>query len=548
MPPQSPKYKPPDLDKVIPRRITRDLVLKAIYGEDKRAHPRRARVGPTEKSPDDVVQSPDNEDSPQSLKEIRDWLNTLADREQQANVYTPEYNIAKDPFRRAWSSGTHPRMNFEPLKRIRREGFRSTKFDDILGPIREKLNSEHTPLTEPKEEAYGDLEKLLRKWNAKCLGPDEKPEERGRLLAALAEHRRTKPKAMVGDISKDLLDLSTLELREALHVFRPETASFKDQSVYSLLVALVVNMGVADPDIRDDLELKDGAYRTLLMEVQWRLEPKVENVFKETLKEQMKQARRRKDTKELDRLEVEKQQVNMEKFQKGCQKLKDDLTVARRDLHRKTLKALKESTIWHRALLTSSGVLRTPNLPEMYGHCEEYEMEMPNLIQIQEDILQDVYEKAVCKTYKSGANGKSINVLREISDRCYIRVRKMSALDIKDETQREQVKTQRLAHPGTADIMVKVQVDNEILLNTYREVVDRVSGFEEPMEKIYEAALGKFSIYSAFYNVLVEAAEKEKERQQKEKAKRAKRAKQKKADEGFWESLVRRCIVGISNV
>jgi ATPase subunit of ABC transporter with duplicated ATPase domains len=81
-------------------------------------------------------------------------------------------------------------------------------------------------------------------------------------------------------------------------------------------------------------------------------------------------------------------------------------------------------------------------------------------------------------------------------------------------------------------------VDNEILLNTYREVVDRVSGFEEPMEKIYEAALGKFSIYSALYNVLVETAEKEKERQQKEKEEaKAKREKQKKADEDFWESL-----------
>lgn len=481
--PQSPRYRPPGLNRVVPRRVTRALVWKILYGDDI-DHDLDDMPSVKPASSEEVMEvyaSPAEDELPE-LEDMRKQLAALADQEQMAIDWSPEYSNEQ-------IKGSTPQpagMNTEVLERIAlAKGPRPSKRDDILKPLRGGS-------TQPAEESYNELRSMLQEWNRKVLlkryGPYEKPNERDNFLVALKEHISVLAKDQKSEIARKEFMQSLSFLRAALHAFRPEAQIFENQSVYTMLAALIANTMVADPDIRTDLELREMVLRTMLAEARYHIDGDI-GMMKRRVRLEIEDARRNKDKKELARLKEAKYEINTEEFREGCRILLQDLRTARMALFKKTLEDMKDLCVLHAAEKGCSEDLLESTFTTMYEQCEKTEAETQRVFNAQMDTLD-----LVCD-----ANQSNLDVLRNLADDCLRRARKFSARDIKDPVQRAQVLAERLMHPGTAEMMFKVREETDFLKDASKLVLQRMPDIEHALEKILQAAKGQLQAYDALH-------------------------------------------------
>jgi hypothetical protein len=441
---------------------------------------------PRRESPEEVIYAyanPTDEDVPE-LEDIRNQLDASANQEQVTIDYTPEYS---GELIKGSTPGPQPGMNTEVLERITLgEGPRPSKIDDILGPFRNLS-------TQPAGDSYSQLWSLLQEWNRKVLlekyGPYEKLGQRDDLLLALREHVSVLSRVQNSELAKYDFEKSLCHLRVALHAFRPETEDFKNQSVYTILAAMIANTMVADPDIRTDLELREMVLRTMLAEARYHIDGDV-SIMKRKIREEIEHARQNKDKEEVARLREASFEVNMEEFREGCRILLQDLRMARKILYEKTLADMKDLGVWHTAQRSFCEASLKPTFAQMYEQCERKETETQRVFHGHMDILD-----LVCD-----ANQSNVDVLRNLNDDCLRRSRRFSARDIKDPVQRAQVLAERLAHPGTAEMMFKVKEETDLVGDASRLVLLRMSDIEQALEEILGAAKGRFQAYDALHN------------------------------------------------
>ncbi|KAF2749869.1 hypothetical protein M011DRAFT_465530 [Sporormia fimetaria CBS 119925] len=471
-----------------PSKITRALILRNLRGPDAKQNTRPRSEGSWEAVQDLII--PRVEVSIGSLKDARVWLFALADQEQKRVEFISEFKNDD-----GWVSeiALSSPLDTEILTRIAAGQVPAPKEqEDLLAPFREG-NAERGG------SSYEELTEVIHKWNQRVLreefGNGNRPDQREELLYLLEERVRVVTCVKRGKCPKSDLEDNNGRLLAALHAFRPDTTRFATQRPYAILVTMVANTRIADPDIRLDPELWLNVWKALFVEVRfWLTETSKEQ---KSLEQQLALAAACRDHKNIDRLRTERSLRDHEIKKQSARALLSDVKQARKNLYRRALDDLEELTI---AQAAQKGLFDDRDAPEpadLYETCDAVDAELVRLFQDDGDVLRTACE----------ATDANIDILRGMSADSYRRARKFAAMDIKDLAERAKVRKERMTHPGTATMMVNVKQETERMWATSKLVLRRVESMESKMQDIYAAAKRRLGAYDAVYNEVEKAIE-----------------------------------------
>ncbi|KAF9695461.1 hypothetical protein EKO04_006485 [Ascochyta lentis] len=284
--------------------------------------------------------------SAENLLSCKAWLGQLCEHEQtlesDSNWSTPcdpgSLSSAIEEHGCHYNSAIErPSMDVEVLNRIRDgRGPRDQVFDDVLAPLRGSSPRGHSA------ETYDELQKVLLAWNERILGNLGKEQDARKMLKTAIEKRASLLERMShGGEEKQALDDASAKLLHALTTLRPEIASFKDHDHFEVLVMMWAHVGIAIPDMDDDLKLL--ALEALLNELESR--SRMTNAEKlSEIAQSLSVTRSKVDMAEIERLEA-KTQMSEEKMRETMvRKLIDKVKLARRELVQVKLKELLELT------------------------------------------------------------------------------------------------------------------------------------------------------------------------------------------------------------
>lgn len=447
------------------------------------------------------------------LGDVKTWLDQLANEEQSNIDSMPEftYQPLGHYTTRDNSSDASAGDVFVPFELgLDTDVLRRIEWGD--GPLlaRSKDLVEMLRETDPKpsgeipcsDQPYEELLEELRAWNKETVeqrygtidveNPDEailEDDNRDELIEALSERRQTL--ASCQKVSRDecdsALNKNTERVQRAFIACRPEVAEFADRSPYSVIVIWIANHLVATPRIDTDDELWMSLFKTLLAEANVTLpgwEVYIER--KERIKSAQDRATDKGEKEQLKRKEVN---LNKGRFLNAEIMVLDDLKRARRNLRQKKLEELEGLTAAQAGQKRyMTGLLSEPHeiLEEKCDGADEW----------LQRIVRQLTEELDAQQLATQTN---MAITKESADRSYTRVKKFSALDIKDPEERRAERRRRMARPETSTMMLGVTVDSEDMRKALQTARRHLSATDALLPDLYSAAKERYQAYDLAY-------------------------------------------------
>ncbi|KAF2873987.1 hypothetical protein BDV95DRAFT_565188 [Massariosphaeria phaeospora] len=458
-----------------PPRITRALVKGLLYGPEDEEQ--ETYVGADEGDPHLETTYPSlgggqESSTPEaSLRDLQDWLSVLCLEERANNDWVPEYRFKRLTCSSALprSSGqekspdTYPGLDTEVPWRIAKGlGPRPSNTKDLMEVFRVPQidDDAHSGVSSFVEETYSQLSEILDGWNRHVSEENDGAKARDELLAALEERRH-----LVGKVWKKLkrrkeLDQQSARLLKALHAFRPEIATFKNQTPYDILVVIAANVRISKPDI--DQGIIDSIYRALLTEIRLHLDKRLD-AETARIRAGILAAARVSNQEEVNRLTTEKHSANLKMFGIAQETLIGDIRRARRNLWRKALRDLQSLTVLQAA--QKWAIFNQTSLPA--------------------ELLKEKCSKA------------DVN----LNDRSVSRVLKLGARNVEDPVEQERVK-KRLQNPETANMMMGIREENREVGVTTKFMLGRLTSLESSLQEAYEATENSFREHDALLDTV----------------------------------------------
>ncbi|KAF7450028.1 hypothetical protein PtrSN002B_007270 [Pyrenophora tritici-repentis] len=206
---------------------------------------------------------PGTEDLDTGVEDSRAWLEELAVKEERKGslLIADMGKWACETYQREilQMRTVKPGMNTTILDQIRKGEYpHEKKVEDLLAPLRVQ---ELPPGT---EESQKDMIKVTLDWNKRVSRQEENAEARQDFIAALKERTKAVDKvlAIVGDETNidqfdrvgqsGILEPSQCGLLRAIHVYRPETRTFKHQNPFDMLLLMWAHLQNPDLTVEDD--------------------------------------------------------------------------------------------------------------------------------------------------------------------------------------------------------------------------------------------------------------------------------------------------------
>ena len=223
------------------------------------------------------------------------------------------------------------------LERIREgRGPRDQCAEDLLAAFRD------LPVREHGTESYSNMRRVLLAWNKRMSGDLEEDEGARESLKAAIDRRAHLLKAPARGSDKSLfLEESSAEVLQALTALRPEIADFKDQKLLDFIVIIWANIGIAIPDLDDELKLL--TMTALINEVESKSH--ASNAVKlSSIALLLSVARLQLNATEIERLEKKMQAFENKLRKTVVKKVIDKIKTARRELTTVKLNDLQKLT------------------------------------------------------------------------------------------------------------------------------------------------------------------------------------------------------------
>lgn len=223
------------------------------------------------------------------------------------------------------------------LQRIRQgRGPRDTVGEDLLAVFRDGSSGKNGP------ESYEEMKELLLSWNervSKELGEDGLA--RAVLGTAVAKRSSLLRKFDPSIDREKALEESSTKLLQALTCLRPEIADFRHQESIDILTMMWANVGVATPDLDDELKLL--TMKALINEVESISNTK--NAEKLSgLARSLTLAQLEGNDADIERLKAKTQAFEQKLRENAIRKVIDRIKAARRELTQAKLVELQELT------------------------------------------------------------------------------------------------------------------------------------------------------------------------------------------------------------
>lgn len=447
-----------------------------------------------------------------TLSTTRNWLEELCNEEQSKADSEPEYHfqrvvrhpegaelpsfsgaesIHRDGLTDILVKPPGLALKIEIVDRISRgEGPRDTRYNDLLAPLR--LNSDSPDRAIPYcTETYRQLYDVLQKWNKHVGSILDLSAEREELLEALNERAQLISKIEKGLKKRAVLDHPNPRLQQALRAFRPEIAGFENQSVFDILVMLVANLRVANPDLDD--ETKCAIIRVVYREARLTLlSDKEYNAKKRDIQSKLESARRADDEAEVKRLNSQKHELQMQSHARRAETTIDFIRNARKDLYWKALLEMQDLALqqagqkWAASERLSAQEQSEQKRKDMEGALENTAKPLAHGIALCEAAVVDMANMA--------------GLIHE----CIIRMRKTAALDLTDSAARDRVRKERMENPETALVMMKVSDNSKAVLPLPSLIMEHMSQIEGHLGKLSAAASYQFRVYDGILQRLSE--------------------------------------------
>jgi hypothetical protein len=350
-------------------------------------------------------------------------------------------------------------LDITVLNRIRRGyGPRSSKFEDLLWPLR--LNNSRVAekfSKRPRKESCEAMAEVLYNWNKNVASAhDDDPEARLALIDAMYARIDFLDRILSHRRSADAHDETSRRLFHAIHAYRPETAHFETQDTCNLLTVILAHIGYAIPDI--DQELKYVMFYTLVTERGYMAHTANANT-RHRLEGNISMAKRMRDSKYVTRYKRKLNDWSCGVFENNCDIIASRVKIARRNVELKALEELQTLTI----LQTAQKIVldkrlakgRSPShlliprstwLPAHSSACVAADARL-------EDVVDEHMTDAVASVRVAFQNAIDMKYITRA--RILTRALKFAGLDLKDisETERRQVVRERMANPGTVNMM-----------------------------------------------------------------------------------------------
>ncbi|KAF2442635.1 hypothetical protein P171DRAFT_486625 [Karstenula rhodostoma CBS 690.94] len=231
------------------------------------------------------------------------------------------------------------------MERIRAgQGPRPFKAEDLVERLRlepKKIpGTDNAPYT---DETYNELLAVLRAWNARVGTYPDLDVERQDLLDTFESRCQLIDGVEKGYQNERLLEEQCLRMREALHAYRPELENFEDQNVFSQLIVMIANQGIAIPDLDDNI--RDRAIETLFREFRSRIYLGEEHsARRDRINSESERAKLQEDDTEVLDLAEERKQLDKESCNEASEKVRTAIKIARKRLCDKVLEELQPLT------------------------------------------------------------------------------------------------------------------------------------------------------------------------------------------------------------
>ncbi|KAF2247139.1 hypothetical protein BU26DRAFT_342765 [Trematosphaeria pertusa] len=485
--------------------ITRALVLELLYDPDEDPEEQYVEEDnggiDIEETTTEVDFAPVSADT--ILQETRSWLEALADEQQAETDSTSDCETEEDPTGNESPSlgvdgdqGDEPEptihvqpsdmgMNTEVLHRIREEepGPRPPEGYDLIANLR---------LGTPKkddtsEETYAELLEVVQAWNLHVGSIPDLTEERDEFLQALRERHHLIKDVEQHKRERAVLDEPPERLQRAMRAYRPEIAKFENQNTFDILVMMIANLRIANPDLDEDV--KDAVIWTIFMEV-W-LPLCFEKQYRDErakIQQQVTRARENGNREDMGHLTEEKKALDRKQVARAVERAINYMKFTRNELRRRVEKDTEQLALLQTGQKWfASEVLSLPKaLAEQKRAALDAEAERTFGLHFSD-------HEAECEV-----EGINIADLVEMGRRCVIRTEKFAAKDIKDKADRERVKRARMEEPGTATMMLKILEDTDIIKAKAQRVVRRMTGLESSLDATLAAAKGQYREYDAW--------------------------------------------------
>ncbi|KAH7406809.1 hypothetical protein DE146DRAFT_405665 [Phaeosphaeria sp. MPI-PUGE-AT-0046c] len=426
------------------------------------------------------------------LKDIRLWLDVQCDLEQAQVDWTTEYGRHSrgeaDQFG-AVSQGP----DISVIDRIRRGyGPRSPKYEDLLWPLRLKESQSSSSFSkQPKIESFRTMVQVLRDWNKHVASAYEDPEARQLLMDAMHARVAFLDRMLIYRRSADAHDETSRKLLHAIHAYRPETAAFVATDTCGLLTIILAPIGYAIPDI--DQKLKYLVFYTLVTQ-RIHMAQAANAGTRRKLEEDITIAKQQRN---VDFVAKYKQKMNdwqREIFQHNCDLIADKVKFARRNVELQALEELQTLTILQSAQkmalndrlpksLSPTDIL-IPRSTWLLAHSTRCDSAATAF-----STATDIQLTSLLASASIASQGN--HDMEHISHaRVLTRALKFAGLDVKNisEIERRRLVKERMAHPGTVNMMWNAIQGIAETKAKAKDMVDAMDTMDAEMEKVLSKA------------------------------------------------------------
>jgi hypothetical protein len=371
------------------------------------------------------------------------------------------------------------------MERIREgQGPRPFKTEDLVEMLR--LESERISGTDKapcSEETYDELLAILEAWNTRVGTYPDLERERQDLLDVLESRCQLINDVEKGHQNEKLLRQQYLHLRQALHAYRPELRGFEDQNVFSQLIVMIANQGIAIPDLDDDV--RDRAIETLFREFRSRIYLGEEHFARrDQLEAEIERAKLQEDDTEVQELAKDRQQLDKRSCNDASGEVWTAVKVARKRLYDKVLEELQPLTEQQAGQKWMACSLAKAPASALAQSCTESENAMDNMLQNWVLNIDNTLRSAISRLREMNCLGSDNSSL----------VNKLAGLDV-SKAERKAVLERRRNDLRTPYIMMEVTSQSSRLQRMSQHVLARMDDLYGSLDYVLGAARATFNAH-----------------------------------------------------
>ncbi|KAI4942637.1 hypothetical protein J4E91_010032 [Alternaria rosae] len=387
-------------------------------------------------------------------------------------------------------------MNTSILERIRNaDGPNDRVFDDLLAPLRSE------PLLLGTEESEEHMLDAMLTWNKRVAEKhNNDPTKRQTFVATLRERVKVVDEilAIVGDNrnsnqdnetgQNDILEPSQRRLLKAIHAYRPETKSFKNQDPFDMLVIMLASIRQEGFELADK---DDGIYLALkVLSGQEQLEHRFDREKKRRAYQRKKNdAEESDDAEEVRQCEMKWRAYNKKLAERARQGLMAKIQCARKNLRTAGIDELLDLAVLRsaqpRASREAHPGVNTPLLAEILDKCAQAD-DYDNL----NHEFAEHFPHLETKLEVTANNARDMNT---VHDMVLFRMVKLAGADLRglDKVERERLMTARLNDPVTATVIEETLEGVADTRRAAKQVLEQLGLIGQPIRELLEALTTK---------------------------------------------------------